>query len=393
MNVSDLMNPGFRGVKSGLFTPPAPGSAAANLGSADLFSPDGKLPCCVRSAISAAMEQPYAAHYSHPLGTKEFRTAAAERLKRKYGYPVDPDRHIMAFPGSELALQTAMLPFLSDGCEVLVPDPGYLANTIDPAAMGASAVEVPQCSDTQFALDMSAFEKRLTSKTRMVILTYPNNPTGKVYSPDEIQALCRFTVEHDLVLLCDCAFDDYVFDGKELLWPAVVPGMWERTISVFTVSKSYGLCGLRVGYMVADTPVLDSILGKVPALMGCVSNIAQAGAAAALRDTALLKQYHERLDFRRKWTYEQLCRIPGVKPTLPDAGFQFWIDVSDLGDSAEIVRYLKETAGVQVNNGAAFGKAGGKGHIRLVFGCIDNDAEYRTAISRLCAALQNYPQL
>ena len=193
----------------------------------------------------------------------------------------------------------------------------------------------------------------------MVILTYPNNPTGTVYSPNEIRALCRFIVEHDLVLLCDCAFDDYIFDGKELLWPATVPGMWERTISVFTVSKGWGLCGLRVGYMVADTPVLDAILGRVPALMGCVSNIAQAGAAAALRDTTLLRQYHNRLATRRKWTFEQLCNVPGIKVTLPDAGFQFWINTSELGNSAEIVHYLKEKADVQVNNGAAFGKSGG----------------------------------
>lgn len=390
MSVIDQMIPGFRGVKSGLFTPPVPGCAVTNLGSADLFSPDRGLPRCVRDAVSAAMELPDAAHYSHPLGTKEFRSAAAERLKKKYAYSVDSDRNIMVFPGSELALQTAMLPFLSAGCEVLVPDPGYLANTIDPAALGAKAIEIPQSEKNRFTLDISAFEKRLTPKTKMIILTSPNNPTGTVYSPDEIRALCRFTMEHDLIMLCDCAFDDYVFDGKELLWPAAVPGMWERTISVFTVSKSYGLSGLRVGYMVADTPVLDSILGKVPALMGCVSSIAQAGAAAALRDTTLLKQYHERLAFRRKWTYEKLSRIPGVNPTLPDAGFQFWIDVSELGDAAEIVRYLKENAGVQVNNGAAFGKSGGKGHLRLVFGCLDSDTEYREAIIRLCGALRNY---
>lgn len=137
MSVIDLMTPRYRGVKSGLFTPVGTlARAVSNLGSADLFSPDGKLPRCVRDAVIAAMERPDAAHYSHPLGTKEFRTAAAERLNEKYSYSVDPDRYIMAFPGSELALQTAMLPFLSAECEVLVPDPGYLANTIDPARFG-----------------------------------------------------------------------------------------------------------------------------------------------------------------------------------------------------------------------------------------------------------------
>ena len=386
----EQMTPGFRSATSGLFTSSTPGHAVSNLGSADLFSPDGGLPGCVRAAMSAAIEQAEAAHYAHPLGTKEFRTAAAAHLKGKYAHSVDPGRHIMVFPGSELALQTAMLPFLSTGDEVLVPDPGYLANTIDPSALGAKAVEVPQSEENRFALDISAFENRLSSRTKMVILTYPNNPTGTVYSSDEIRALCQFVIKHNLILLCDCAFDACIFDGKELLWPAAEPGMWQRTVSVFTVSKAWGLCGLRVGYMVADTPILDAILGKIPALMGCVSSIVQAGAAAALQDEALLHQYNDRLAKRRDWTYAQLCNVPGIKVLLPDAGIQFWINVSALGDAVKIVRYLKEKAGVQVNNGSAFGTYGGKGHVRLVFGCINSEMEYRTAINRFCDALKKY---
>ena len=259
-----------------------------------------------------------------------------------------------------------------------------------PAGAGAGMGEVPQSEENRFALDISAFENRLSSRTKMVILTYPNNPTGTVYSSDEIRALCQFVIKHNLILLCDCAFDACIFDGKELLWPAAEPGMWQRTVSVFTVSKAWGLCGLRVGYMVADTPILDAILGKIPALMGCVSSIVQAGAAAALQDEALLHQYNDRLAKRRDWTYEQLCNVPGLKVLLPDAGIQFWINVSALGDAVKIVRYLKEKAGVQVNNGSAFGTYGGKGHVRLVFGCINSEMEYRTAINRFCDALKKY---
>ena len=144
--------------------------------------------------------------------------------------------------------------------------------------------------------------------------------------------------------------------------------------------------------MVADTPVLDALLGRIPALMGGAANIAQVGAEAALRDDRLLEENKRRLEIRRNSTYERLCRVPGLAVTLPQAGFQFWIDVSQLGTGTEVIRYLKENAQVLVNNGAAFGPVNGRDHLRLVFGCVNEESIYDKAIDRLCEALKSYPK-
>lgn len=393
MGIEERMTAGFREKKSGLFGPAGSGAVmpVTNLASADLFYPEMPFPPSVRQAMAAALKDPAMVHYGHPLGRVSLRRAIGERLEKKYGHRVDPDRHILVFPGSELAMQVGMLPFLEPGDEVLIHDPGYLANSIDPQAMGAVPVAVP-LKGKSFSLDMAEYEKRVTPRTKMVILTYPNNPTGTIYSVEELRDLCQFVVRHDLILLCDMAFDDYIYDGENLLWPAAEPGMWERTISLFTVSKGWGLCGLRVGYMVADTPVLDALLGRIPALMGGAANIAQVGAEAALRDSQLLEENKRRLEARRNSTYQRLCRVPGLAVTLPQAGFQLWIDVSQLGTGAEVIRYLKEKAQVLVNNGAAFGPDNGRDHLRLVFGCVNEEREYNDAIDRLCEALKSYPK-
>ncbi len=392
MSVKERMLPAFQDVKSGLFgekAAPRPSRPVTNLASADLFWPEMPLPSSVQTAIQAALDEPSMAHYAHPLGLFQLRKAFGERIKEKYNYEVDPDRHIFITPGSEPALQAAFLPFLAPGDEVLIPDPSYLANHLDVRALGGVPVFVPLEENRGFPLDVSAFEEKLTPRTKMVVLTTPNNPTGTVYSPEELRSLCRFIVRHDLILVCDCAFDDYVFDGHELLWPAAEPGMWERTISVFTVSKGWGLCGLRVGCMVADPSVLDAILGTFPAFMGAAANLAQIGAAAALRDHALLDSYFRCLDKRRLETYDQLAQVPGLTVTLPLAGFQFWINTSRLAPSQEVVHFLREDAHVAANSGSSFGPSG-KDHIRLVFGCIKDDAEYRQAIRRLCDSLRNF---
>lgn len=393
MSVKERLLPPFRDVKSCLFAEtaaPGPSQPVTNLASADLFCPGMPLPSSVRAALQVALNEPSMAHYAHPLGLPALREAFGERIKEKYHYEINPNRHIFVTPGSEPALQVAFLPFLAPGDEVLIPDPSYLANHLDVCALGGVPVFVPLEENSGFSMNVSAFEEKLTPRTKMVVLTTPNNPTGTIYSSEELRALCRFIVKHDLILVCDCAFDNYVFDGRELFWPATEPGMWERTISVFTVSKGWGLCGLRVGCMVADTPVLDAILGKFPSFMGAAANLAQVGAAAALRDHTLLDSYFRCLDGRRQETFDQLTQIPGLTVTLPHAGFQFWINTSRLAPVPEVIRFLREEAHVSVNNGSSFGPSG-KDHIRLVFGCVKDDGEYRQAIRRLCDALRRYP--
>lgn len=187
------------------------------------------------------------------------------------------------------------------------------------------------------------------------------------------------------------AFEDTVFDGLELVWPALLPGMWKRTLSIFSLSKGYALSGLRIGYLVADVTFLDPFLGALNPLRNSVSPIIQAGAAAALEDEALLSNYRKLLQERRDRTFEILSQIPRISMVLPQAGTQLWVNISRLGSGKEVARYLRETKKILVFEGAGYGPLNGEGHIRIQFASIADDSRYYQAIQDISDALTNYP--
>lgn len=393
MSITHRMAGPYQGLKSGLMNP-APsgtpgGNALCNLGTADLFYPEQTMPSTVQQALMQSLNDPMLCHYPHPLGWRPLRQSIADKLLRSYGRAVDPDRNILVTAGSEAGLLCAFLPFLEPGDEVLIPDPSYLTNAMYTRIAGGTPVFVPLSEEKGFVLEAAEFESRCTEKTKAVVLTCPNNPTGTVFSQQSLEALCEVIVRRDLILICDFAFEDFVFEG-ELTWPATFPGMWERTVSVFTLSKGAGLCGLRVGYMVADTPALDALLARIPPLMCAAGMPSQVAAKAALEDEATMAAYHKKLQARRAKTCELLSGIEGISFVEPQGGFQMWINVSGLGSSAEVAARLRERAGVSVNCGEAFGPQGGKNHLRLVFGCVQDDDVYFRAIEHLAEALKNY---
>ncbi len=154
-----------------------------------------------------------------------------------------------------------MTVFLNPGDEVLVPDPSYPSNFLNPKLMGAVPVPVPLDKKNGYQFDMAAFEQAVSPRTKMVLFTHPNNPTATVFRRKGLEALAEFVIRHDLILVVDQAFEDMIFDGVEFVSPASLPGMWERTVTVCSISKGMGLSGLRVGYIVACDAFMDVYYG------------------------------------------------------------------------------------------------------------------------------------
>ncbi len=394
MQIADKVSKRFQGKQSGLFAP-IPAAEYSDpiiaLSSADPFAPERPLPSVVRDAMTAELDQPGASHYQECLGIFPLRKAITDRLEERYHKTVDPDRNVLVTPGSEIGLMAAVSLLLDPGDEVIIPDPSYATNFQYVRFAGGIPVSLPLSETDGYQFDRGRLEARVTPRTKAVILTHPNNPTGTVYSRSALEDLRQFVLEHDLFLICDMAFEDHIYDNTELLWPAAMPGLWERTISLFTMSKGFALCGLRVGYMIADTQMLDHLLAEATPLLCSTNQVAQAGAAAALRDKTLLREYFARLDTRRRETCRLLNQVPGVSVVLPQGGIHCWVNVSALGDSAAVAAYLRATARVSVSEGSPYGLQCGKGHFRLVFGAIDDDETYYAALNRLCAALGRYP--
>lgn len=354
---------------------------------ADPFFPDRSLPDPVREAMAAHLVSGMPEHYTMPIGSVELRTEIARKLARDNGLPgVDPRRNVLVTPGSDAGLMFAMMPFLDPGDEVLVPDPSYPSNAGNARLLGAVPVAVPLHAADGYQPDVAEFAARLTPRTRMVLLTHPNNPTGTVLRRDRLEELCRWIVEQDLVLVCDQAFEDHVFDGVEMVTPAALPGMWQRTVTAFSVSKGLGLSGLRVGWLVADDVVMDRFYGAAVNVVGATSTLSQVGALAALREPGVLARNFSVLERRRRVAYDLLSDVPGVRMARPESGFLSWLDVSALGTAADVVEHVKDHARVVVNEGTAYG-AQGAGHVRVVHGCFADEDRLVAALQRVRAAL------
>lgn len=397
MPIKQKMNDRFRDLQGGLFatvTKADVGEGAGRLMAegydimawADPFFPDPSIPASVTQTMIEAFEDGFSSHYTMPMGNADLRRVVARKVWEKNGLKADPSRNVLITPGSDSGLIYAMMPFIEAGDEILIPDPSYPSNFLNAKLCGGVAVSVPLREADNWQPQVEAFEERLTDRTKMVLISHPNNPTTTVFRRENIEALCRFIIDNDLILVSDQAFEDHVFDDIEFVTPAALPGMWERTVSVFSISKGIGLSGFRVGYLVADDRIMDVLYGGTVNILGATNTAAQLGAITALEDETILPTYHRILDQRRKLAYQEFSQIPGVSCTLPESGILSWLNISKLGTSAEVVAYLLKHARVVVNEGPPYGPEG-EGYIRIVHGCFKEEDRAVAAYKRIRQAL------
>ena len=356
------------------------------MGWADPFYPDPSIPPHIAEAMKRAIDSGFPSHYTMPIGSLELREEMSKKLLAFNTIAADPRRNIIVTPGSDSGLYFALSAFIDPGDEVLVPDPSYPNNFLDVKLLGGRAVSVPLDRENNYHLDIGAFRRALTEKTRAVVLTHPNNPTTTVFRREELEALAAFIVENDLALVVDQAFEDSVFDGVEFVSPASLPGMWERTITVFSISKGMGLSGFRVGYLAAEEHIMDALYGAAVNVLGATNTLSQLAAIEAFRRPAFLKENIAAFDRRRKDAFRILSKVPGVRMNLPESSFFSWIDVSALGDSSDLTELILQKAGVAVNDGKAYGPHGAGG-IRIIHGCLGNEGEACAALERIADVL------
>lgn len=225
----------------------------------------------------------------------------------------------------------------------------------------------------------------------MVLLTHPNNPTTTVYNRESLEKLRDFIVENDLVLVVDQAFEDFTYDN-EMITPASMDGMFERTVTVFSFSKGMGLSGLRVGYIVTDDHIMDTMFANAVGVIGATSTSSQKAIIEAMKHPEFMKIFEDAYEYRRHKAFEILNSIPNVSCELPQSGFLCWVDVSKLGNSSDIVSYLVKEAKVSVNDGINYGE-GGKGHLRIVLGVYKDNNRVVDALMRIKEALTKYQGL
>lgn len=390
----------YRGVEGGLFSKVSKadvgdGYAAMGeqditlMGWADPFYPDPSIPGFLKQTLIDHVQSGYTSHYTLPIGDPQLRKLISEKVKHKNGIDADPARNIIVTPGSDSGLFFALSAVIDPGDEVLVPDPSYPNNSLDVQILGGVPVPVPLHFETNYALDIAALQGAVTSRTKAMVLTHPNNPTTTVFRRREIELLAQFIQSNNLMLVVDQAFEDSVFDGIDFVSPASLPGMWERTISVFSISKGMGLSGFRVGYIVANDTIMDIFYGAAVNVLGATNTLSQKLAIAAFQSPSFMDAYIAEFDKRRKTAHHILSNVPGVRMHLPESGFFSWIDVSQLGDSTDIMEHILHHAHVAVNDGKTYGKQG-SGCLRIIHGCLGSQERSEQALLRIADALSTF---
>ena len=223
--IKEKMNNQFASLKGGLFETVTKADVGEGVGElikqgvdimawADPFFPDPSIPDSVKRAMIESLEEGFPSHYSMPIGKFELREAIARKIQRKTGLVLNPSRNIIVTPGSDSGLLYAMMPFIKPGDEVLVPDPSYPSNFLNPKLLGGVTVPVPLYASNNWQLSVDELEARVTSKTKMLLLCHPNNPTTTVFRKETLKAIAEFVIKHDLILVCDQAFEDHIYDDR-----------------------------------------------------------------------------------------------------------------------------------------------------------------------------------
>lgn len=386
------MNARFRGIEGGLFS----AVEKADVGDgferlqengidmmswADPFMPDAAVPEHVKQAALQAMRDPIASHYTAPVGNTRLRKQIAKRWRKRYGMDLDPQRNILITPGSDSALYFAMLPFIEAGDEVIVCTPCYPNNLQNIQMMGAKAVCCELMPEDGYQIRGEALEACVSEKTKMIVLTHPNNPTTTVFDRESLEAVRKTVCRHDLILVVDQAFEDFTFE-REMIAPASMEGMFAHTITVCSTSKGYGLSGYRVGYIIAEDVFMDVYYGCAVSVIGATNTVSQLAVLAAMEDESFMQEFEAAYDWRRLQAAEILSGIPGVQIQLPQSGFLCWVDVSGLADSSEVCARLLSDARVSVNDGKNYGPGGEKG-FRIVLGVYRDNERVRQALLRI----------
>jgi aspartate/methionine/tyrosine aminotransferase len=334
-----------------------------NLG---IGQPDFDTPEFIRDAAKIALDEGYT-RYPPAKGFEDLRQAIANKLKTENNIMADPDTEIYVAVGAMQVIFNTCLHMLNPGDEVIVVDPGYDYYS-QIRLFGGLPVTVPAYESNQFKVDPADIKAAISNKTKLMILNTPSNPTGAIFDEDILQAIADLAIKHDIWVLADEPYEHILFDGHRHISIGSFDGMAERTISAFTLSKSYAMTGWRVGYTAAPKAVIDEMEKLMEHMVSGVTAVAQRAALAAITGPQdCVREMVTTYDKRRHLVYEGLNAIDGIQCLKPTSTFYAFPNISSTGLSSwDFAKYLAKEHKVAVVPGSIFGKAG-EGYVRLSF--------------------------
>lgn len=304
--------------------------------------------------------------YTSNAGLKELKVEIANYLKRKVQVEYDPQHEIMVTVGGSEAIDIAMRAMLDPGDEVLIPQPSYVSYV--PCAILANGVPVPieLKVENEFRLTAEQLEEAITPKTKLLVLPFPNNPTGAIMEKKDLEAIAEVIKKHDIFVLSDEIYSELTY-GSEHVSIASLPGMRERTVLINGFSKAYAMTGWRLGYACAPRVILDQMLKIHQFAIMCAPTTSQYAAVEALRNgDEDVKTMRAEYDARRRYLLNRFQEM-GLDCFEPYGAFYMFPSIQKFGMTSDefATRLLKEEK-VAVVPGTAFGNSG-EGFLRVSY--------------------------
>lgn len=308
--------------------------------------------------------------YTANLGLRELRAAISGELDRLYGLEYADENEVIVTVGASEAMVIAMLALVDPGDEVLIPEPCFVSYGPTAEFCGGEVVWVPTRAENDFQVTAEDIRSRITDRTKLLFLGYPNNPTGAVLRRDTLEAIAEVVVEHDLFVLSDEIYDRLVygeaFERGHVSVPTL-PGLWERTVLIGGFSKGYAMTGWRIGYAAAPRPIMDQMYKAHQYVVMSAPTMAQIGALAGIREAQDdVEAMREAYDARRRTIVDGL-RAAGLPTFEPEGAFYAFPDITSTGLSSEdFAQRLLQEEHVACVPGSAFGPSG-EGYLRCSY--------------------------
>jgi aminotransferase len=302
-------------------------------------------------AINADINQ-----YAITWGSARLRQAIAAKTKRFYGLDFDPDREITVTCGATEAMMATLLAVVSPGDEVIVFEPFY-ENYVPDAAMSGAKLVFVTLRGEGFTFDPAQLRAAFSPRTRAIIVNTPNNPSGKVFTRAELDQVAALCEEFDCLCITDEIYEHIIYDGRQHIPMATLPGMYDRTVTISGLSKTFSVTGWRLGYILAQ-PELSAAIRKVHDFLtvGAPAPLQEAGAIAIEQSDGYYPELRGMYEGKRALLLQAL-REAGFRCHSPQGAYYIMADFSDLGfngDDTDFAHHLIEKVGVAPVPGSSF---------------------------------------
>ena len=328
-----------------------------------------KLPKSILNRMKKLLDETKIHSYSIDPGLPELREAISNKLEKENKLSYSPDE-IIVTAGANMAFTLAIFSLVNPGDDVILFSPYYFDHDYAIKLAGGNVIDVPLDEENEYAIPFDKLKNSITKKTKVVVLNYPNNPTGTTFSKKQLEELADLANEKDFYIISDEVYEYFLYDDNTHVSIGSLDGMKERVITINSFSKSYGIGGWRIGYLAANNEIIDEMMKVQDAMLVCAPVPSQYLALILLEEGRLvITDFMEKLKKRKNFIMRRFADVPCFNPFEPKGTFYVFTRVNGVTDTLNYTLELLEKLHVLMIPGSAFGSSG-EGHLRISFGNI-----------------------